>query len=298
MVNLGTIVVNSGSDGNIDNQNSTSILKDILKALQEQNRETKQTRKLSQSGLLSGVGAGALAKVGGVGGAALGGALAGFDASSSGDFINNARKLRGEDSSIFEQVTTASGEEFVLEINDKNQEVLRVLTRREAIEQGILDKTGKLQHKYETSNSTWDQINKDSAKIGDKVILAKSDIENYQKRINAIKLLTFERSVLIGDIKDLELGEKEIQKKINEVKLEILAKLRDQSRRAAEAEFFNNNTLTGAPNTGPLDPDFISDELEAFQNGQENEQFFLLNPSFRRNLPTESEINLPGPRIP
>lgn len=73
------------------------------------------------------------------------------------------------------------GKDVVLKTNAKTGEILEILTRQEAEQQGILLVSGQLKNKYKELNSAFDEIAKNYESSQGSVVLTNSDLDDIQK---------------------------------------------------------------------------------------------------------------------
>ena len=251
------ISVNTGSEGTVTGSKDTNdILKSILKTLQDSNKETSRSNKLQQSGL-GGLGA----TIGKSLATALGIGTAAVSMSGVAEQVGNALGIdlktdadKRSQNSYFENIITPEGEEYTVEIDKKSQQIVRIMTEKEAIEEGILTKAGAIKDKYDTNFSQWDKINKNSEKIGTRVLKSKEWIDGINTALKGRN----ENLLKIGSLESNELA---IQRAINEAKSRLLAAVNKRINDSGTAKFFSNDTLTGAPYPGPLSDEFIQSKL-------------------------------------
>lgn len=175
------ININRGNDGKGEASNVFNKILDELKKLTQ--IQTK-TSKLSMSGLL-GTGGGILGLSKG-----LLGALGGLG-TLSGDTIQdpNFRAQSGIGKYYESIYDPKTGERSILEIDAKNNEILRILTEEQAQKEGILDSTKKIKKDLDTNESYWDKITKDMPKWKESVILSNENLAIISNDINTEKLI-------------------------------------------------------------------------------------------------------------
>ena len=66
------------------------------------------------------------------------------------------------------------GKEVVVQWDEKNKEIVRVLTKQQAIDEKILDRTGKLKTRYQEYYTSIDELSSKLKKIRDNTIISKN----------------------------------------------------------------------------------------------------------------------------
>jgi hypothetical protein len=226
----------------------TSEIGKLTKVMTDFKNAFVKNTKLSQSGL----GGGGLLARGGLFGLLAGatGAVFGAEAERKkqigGPSQNQANDITGFDpmtgSRNFDfDPATMNGEDVFVKTNSKTGEILEILTKREAEEQGLLDKTGKLSGYLDDANGIWDEQTKDAAAIGEKTILTKENLDS-------IKSSTDEAATLWGEIVTT-LREKKVE--VQRISLDI------SGNRAGTGNFGADIASNALPNLYPSVNDYL-----------------------------------------
>jgi len=176
---------NSKNSGNISSSDGSDIQREILSELKKMNELNKKTSSMSASGLLGTAGKlGGI--IGGVAGAAslLPGAIGGAIESYQSGF-------QSQQDYGYSKVQTEDGENKVAKINQKNGEIVDLLTMQEAAEQGILDDKMDILNKHKVVSSAWDDhiiglaSNKDAIMLSNEKLLEIADLEDKESKIQS-----------------------------------------------------------------------------------------------------------------
>lgn len=143
---------NSGNISGGSSDDSIKILKEIRDELRKGGKEAKKSGKLGLSGSL-----GAASKL--LGGSAaglfgLGGAALSIPGSTTGPVFEGDKSQRYTQALI-------DGEDVILGVNRKTDEIEQILTQRQAAEQGIFDFEGNIQSNIALSDKKVSEIFKD-----------------------------------------------------------------------------------------------------------------------------------------
>ncbi len=225
MAGLKVKVNTDRSEGNFTNDDTNSLLKDILRAIEAGNKGEATRGKLDRAGLgvssLTGGLKGFLATL--IGGAATigigeanAGQKVGFGdqtpaqrAGASGVGYGSQYAIGGalagaesnQIDNIFEKVRI-DGENYVIEINEKTGEILNVLTEEAAVKAGILDINKKIKMELQTENSIFDNMTSNLESTRDALVLTGKDVDSIAVKTDAEKKLRQEIIELLAAQRD------------------------------------------------------------------------------------------------
>jgi len=144
--------------------------KKIIGELKKLGNFFKKESRTSASGIF---GAGGLLK--GAGGLLALGALGLLGAASAtGSTDPRATAERTQETSF--EKALIDGQESVVEVDRKTGDIVRILTKQEAIDQNILDSKGNIVREIDVSNRLWDESTKGLASYKDSVIINTENI--------------------------------------------------------------------------------------------------------------------------